>query len=387
MLLYHISSVLLTCIHALCYYTIFYTQCTAQAFFGQAVVATVTYNTILAIQYLMIIKLNIPETTIAKKYEKIMHTIPILMWLVTGAIGIGFEVFNPAFFNCWIAPVPINCAAYGEIPDGRPPCTRGFYAPLFQWLIFYGLIWSMIVIVTVIMMVVYCSVRKTEQKIQKYASASTDRTSQMKHSKKVAKQGLWYLLPFYATWVFPVATEITEMVTAKYYDPMVVLVSFFLPFQGALNFIIYMRPRYLKYRNKHPEWSIWHIIWRTVKKSFCCVKGDDEDNFKTEAQTSQGFLSKLSSAVGGRSSTVDDEGRRSSIDIAEDNVKDGIEEEKVEEQYEKTNNERRVSFVEDGGEAKFSYRDMWPKEDTDNALESGVIKRNFLKQQLQEIVS
>ena len=140
-----------------------------------------------------------------------------------------------------------------------------------------------------------------------------------------------------------------------------------------------MRPRYLKYRNKHPEWSIWRIVWRTVKKSFCCVKGDDEDNFKTEAQTSQGFLSKLSSAIGGRSSTIDDEGRRSSIDIAEDNVKDGLEEEKVEEQYEATDNERRVSFVEDGGEAKFSYRDMWPKEDTEEmALESGIIKTEVL---------
>ena len=66
----------------------------------QAVVATVSYNTVLAVQYLMIIKLNISEAQIAKKYEKIMHSIPILIWLITGIIGLSCGVFNPAFFNC-----------------------------------------------------------------------------------------------------------------------------------------------------------------------------------------------------------------------------------------------------------------------------------------------
>ena len=74
--------------------------CTAQAFFGQAVVATVSYNTVLAVQYLMIIKLNISESQIAKRYEKIMHSIPIFIWLITGIIGLSCGVFNPAFFNC-----------------------------------------------------------------------------------------------------------------------------------------------------------------------------------------------------------------------------------------------------------------------------------------------
>ena len=74
--------------------------CTTQAFFGQAVVGTVTYNTVLAVQYVLIIKLKLSETIIAERYEKYMHGVPILVWLITGCLGIGFEVFNPAFFNC-----------------------------------------------------------------------------------------------------------------------------------------------------------------------------------------------------------------------------------------------------------------------------------------------
>jgi len=116
-----------------------------------------------------------------------------------------------------------------------------------------GPIWAMIIIVTCIMISVYTKVRKMEKKSRRYSINETT-TEATKRSRMVATQGLWYLLPFYATWVFPVVTEITEMVTAKYFDPMVILVAFFLPFQGALNFIIYMRPRYLKYSKKHPEW-------------------------------------------------------------------------------------------------------------------------------------
>ena len=35
-------------------------------------------------------------------------------------------------FIGWIMPLPINCAAYGENPEGRPECERGYYAPIFQ---------------------------------------------------------------------------------------------------------------------------------------------------------------------------------------------------------------------------------------------------------------
>ena len=134
--------------------------CTTQAFFGQAVVGTVTYNAVLAGQYFMIVNLKMSETTIAKKYEKIMHSIPFLMWLVTAIIGLSFNALNPAFFNCWISPVPINCAAAGEIPEGRPPCQRGYYAPILQWAIFYGPIWALIIIVTSIMAKCVCLCEK-----------------------------------------------------------------------------------------------------------------------------------------------------------------------------------------------------------------------------------
>ena len=267
----------------------------------------------------MIVNLSMSETTIAKKYEKIMHAIPFFMWIVTAIIGISFDALNPAFFNCWITPAPINCAAAGEIPDGRPPCERGYYAPVLQWAIFYGPIWALIIIVTFIMASVYASVRKLEKANSKYTGSQTSsKADSAKRSRMVAKQGLWYLFPFYATWVFPVATEITEMATAQYFNPMVILVAFFLPFQGALNFIIYMRPRFIKYRKKHQSWNICYIIYRTVRKSLCCIAKDEDDMFASGIGANTSVVSRTS--VLNRESAVAEYNRRNTIDAQDQTI-------------------------------------------------------------------
>lgn len=209
--------------------------------------------------------------------------------------------------------------------------------PLLSRAIFYGPIWALIIIVTVIMASVYASVRKLEKKNERYTASqpsSKSKADSAKKSRMVAKQGLWYLLPFYVTWIFPVVTEITELVTANYYDPMVILVSFFLPFQGFLNFIIYMRPRFMKYRKQHQSWSIFHIIYRTLRKSLCCFAKDQDDMFVSGVGGTTS-VSRVSSQD--RDGVVAEYNRRNTMDCNEQNVTPRrpsvvtFEEEKVEE--------------------------------------------------------
>ena len=282
-------------------------------------------------------------------------------------------------------PLPINCAAYGENPEGRPECERGYYAPIFQWAIFYALIWGMIIAVTVIMLVVYSEVRKTDlAKVQKEEDTTKDTTTsssssssskkknkdrvhRMKRSRDFAIQGLWYLFPFYATWLFPVITEITEMVTNKYYDGMVVLVAFFVPFQGALNFCIYyLRPKYIKYREKKnssrskPRVSSLLSYTRSQKP----VKKQERDIFQSNEvmaisiasrQKDKALLRRLSSQEGSGVShdlceiTDMESGLANSEEHTRPERKAQEEEEKVEEeeeqQHEKPKN--RVSFHDD----------------------------------------
>jgi hypothetical protein len=133
------------------------------------------------------------------------------------------------------------------------------------------------------------------------------------------------------------------MITAKYFDQMVILVAFFLPFQGALNFIIYMRPRFIKYRKKHPSWSIFYIIYRTVRKSLCCVVKDEDDVFvsgvggtSTMSRTSSQDREAVVAEFNRRNETesndqVIEPSRKNSVTFADGDADAEEEEEKVEE--------------------------------------------------------
>lgn len=72
----------------------------------------------------------------------------------------------------------------------------------------------------------------------------------VKKSKRIAVQGLLYVGAFYITWLFPTISRITELAVGKNYFPIQFLDTFLIPLQGFINFLIYIRPHYLKYRGR-----------------------------------------------------------------------------------------------------------------------------------------
>ena len=186
----------------------------------------------------------------------------------------------------------------------------------------------------------------------------------MKRSRDFAIQGLWYLFPFYATWLFPVITEITEMVTNKYYDGMVVLVAFFVPFQGALNFCIYyLRPKYIKYKDKNSSRSKPRVSsLLSYTRSQKPAKKQERDIFQSHEvmaisiasrQKDKALLRRLSSQEGSGVShdhaTDMESGLVNSEEHSRLEKKAREEEEKVEEEEEQRHEKpkNRVSFHDD----------------------------------------
>ena len=43
--------------------------------------------------------------------------------------------------------------------------------------------------------------------------------------------------------------------------------TLFYPAQGFFNFLIYIRPRYMRYRKKHPEWSLFTVAKETLLRA------------------------------------------------------------------------------------------------------------------------
>lgn len=83
------------------------------------------------------------------------------------------------------------------------------------------------------------------------------RAREVAKSKKIAVQGLLYVGAFYITWFFPTMSRITELVAKKNYFPIQFLDTFLIPLQGFFNFMIYIRPRYIKLRKENEEDGFW----------------------------------------------------------------------------------------------------------------------------------
>jgi hypothetical protein len=79
-------------------------------------------------------------------------------------------------------------------------------------------------------------------------------------SRQIAIQGILYSCAFYFTWFFPTLQRITELAANKNYYIIQFLDSVLLPLQGAFNFAIYIRPRFIAFRSSNPEAGFWRIL-------------------------------------------------------------------------------------------------------------------------------
>lgn len=217
--------------------------CTAQGFFSQASLATAIYNASLSVFYVLQIRMGWRKDRIARSAEPLLHGVSIGIGLGTSFAGIGLKLYNNDMWECWISPYPLDCKEswkYGS--EGN--CIRGDNASLYRWVFYYAILWTAIVVVTVCMVSVYRFVLHQEKASEKYGSHSHER----KFSKKVATQGYWYCGAFYATWFFPTVTRLIQVISGKTPFWLICLTAMFVPIQGLLNFVVYMRPRYKKHR-------------------------------------------------------------------------------------------------------------------------------------------
>ena len=109
------------------------------------------------------------------------------------------KIYNNANVWCWISNNPSD-------PD-RP--INGLDANDFRWAFYYAELWSIIVVVTAIMIAVVLSVVATEKKTSKYAA------NKVALSKTVKVQALFYVSAFYITWTFPTTLRILQTIEVQ----------------------------------------------------------------------------------------------------------------------------------------------------------------------------
>jgi hypothetical protein len=86
-------------------------------------------------------------------------------------------------------------------------------------------------------------------------------TSRTIRSRRMARQAYWYLLNFFLTYAGGTARSIVQAFGGTPSFGLWCFMFIFRPWQGFWNAIIYIRPRYMRNREKNPDMSIWQAIF------------------------------------------------------------------------------------------------------------------------------
>lgn len=243
--------------------------CAAQGFFVQLGIATPLFNAALAFHYLFTIRYRWKEQEKKmKRAQRYFIAVPLIWGLGTAFAGLGMKMYNNANLWCWISSVP----------------NQGLY----RWIFFYGPLWIAIFLSGVAMLLTYQVVARTERTSSKWEGGFAKRLSNIyqtpmagtrnfktkkedqnrrlkmkkdkkkdgKRSKQVSTQAFYYLMAFFFSWTPATLTRLIQLVFSRKYYSLLLLMAIFTPMQGFLNFLVYMRPRWLAYRKKHPEWGL-----------------------------------------------------------------------------------------------------------------------------------
>ena len=267
-----------------------------------------------------------------KKAERYLLAVPLVWASGTSLAALGMTLLNNANLWCWISSVPLGCK--GSLRnDGVNDCERGNNQWIYRWIFFYGPLWAAILLSGVSMLLTYLSVAQTEKASSKWKNNDTFKyeptdsalrkkkekeESDRKHSKQVSSQAFYYLMAFFFSWTPATLTRLIQMVWFRTYYPLILLMAIFTPMQGFLNYLVYMRPRWLAYRKRHPEWGRCMAFAMILLGEF--HKNTESTNVRPTNGTSQETRGKMFSTVRGRrfsrKSSVSSGAGRSSIDVS-----------------------------------------------------------------------
>lgn len=91
------------------------TTCNIQGFIVTLFITSgILYMCALQLQYLLTIKYGWTETKIRREVEPYMHGIPWILGLSAAITQLALKLFNPADWDCWIAPYPSECTSSHE---------------------------------------------------------------------------------------------------------------------------------------------------------------------------------------------------------------------------------------------------------------------------------
>lgn len=244
--------------------------CRVSGFLTQGLFLTsIYYNGMLTYFFFLSIRRGWREHKLKTRVEPWMHVLPHTLGWASAFVGIPLDLYNPTLVGCWIAAHPPGCQETYNAKGNEPTCIRGDNASLYRWLLLWLSVWGVFFYSAAALFFIYRGIRKAEQKsgsydfeFQHYPSSTADGLSSVtstqprrrSHSKaptnsqRFATQALLYCIFFFLAF-----SSGTINATLSSLDRRLFFAIFHPAIQPFFNFLIYVRPRYRRWRKDNPD--------------------------------------------------------------------------------------------------------------------------------------
>lgn len=245
--------------------------CEWGGFFFQFFIGSTFYSCMLSIYFVRTIRYN---KTAAKAFscELWVHVAAFCIPLAFGIAGILSDVFNPSLLLgfCEFSPYPWNCLFSDEVECERGEAMDMVNIPhivLYMLLSFTGIVCTWLV---------YWTIRKQARTHQMWNGTESGLDDvQRRRTRAVGMQAVWYTLAFLIAFVSalflavlnaiypPEIQEASDLEGEGVVFVGILFIYVFFPVQGFLNWIIYVRPRLIRWKDANPDES-WLWAYRRV---------------------------------------------------------------------------------------------------------------------------
>uniref|UniRef100_A0A7S1Y7A8 G-protein coupled receptors family 1 profile domain-containing protein n=1 Tax=Grammatophora oceanica TaxID=210454 RepID=A0A7S1Y7A8_9STRA len=262
--------------------------CNAVGFLTHLAIGVAGYNAALSIYYFLTICWRMKAEVLARLVEPILHGTILVYIFGTATASVLLELFNvdECGLMCYIAPFPYNC-----IDDEDVDCIRGEESESYIWWFTFMELILFFAIIFICQASIYWYVRRTIRRIRRYSFDGRTSTAgsgsscisrmcmkksrgegalsdQNKKLREVALQSGLYLAVFAVTWLPFTLTRLAHMFHVPFVHNNFVLFAFIIavtfPLQGFLNFLVFLRPVYNKYRASNKEATMFRVFWAAL---------------------------------------------------------------------------------------------------------------------------
>ena len=212
-------------------------------------------NVSLALCYLLMVRYEYDDERL-HKLEPYFLYVPLSASLIMAVSGLTFGIynFNGTFNVCFIDASPLNC----DKSESPVVCERG---EQYKYWFYYNslLIFTESCVILFSMIKTYTAVLQRERSGDRFRFRIASRPDTRRNlSNTMRSQGLWYSGAFLFTFLL----IMLFFVWTNYFTQIFSFLTLYLI--GFTNAVIYVRPRFIKFRQDFPSLGVTSSIWYTL---------------------------------------------------------------------------------------------------------------------------